>query len=246
MRDIRMWTRAGLLLGASLLPATAWTAAAPDISGTYWAAEYHPKLQPVGGGEIPFTPAGKAAYEMNIAGLKDGSVVDIARKWCVPDGVPRVLATPYPFEIVQSPPGQILIMNELNHQIRAITMDKPLPSYQDLIAEPWYNGHGFGRWEGDTLVIQTRGFNDRTFMDATGLPHTDQLLTTERIRRLSPTQIEDVVTIHDPDYFTRDWSARFTYTLRNDVRLEDYLCGEEHRDISQVRGVTEARRARAQ
>ena len=63
------------------------------------------------------------------------------------------------------------------------------------------------------------------------------LRTTERIRRISPTELEDVVTIHDPDYYSRDWQARFVYRLRNDVRIEDYICGFEHRDISSVVGV---------
>jgi hypothetical protein len=61
--------------------------------------------------------------------------------------------------------------------------------------------------------------------------------TLERIRRISPTQLEDVIAIHDPQYYTHDWQARFVYNLRNDVRLEDYVCGEPHRDLSTVAGV---------
>ena len=63
------------------------------------------------------------------------------------------------------------------------------------------------------------------------------LVVTERIRKTGATQLEDVVTMHDPMYYTRDISTRFVYALRNDVRLEDYVCGEPHRDISKVRGV---------
>jgi hypothetical protein len=174
---------------------------------------------------------------MNVAGLKDGSITDAARKFCVPDGLPRVLATPYPFEIIQAPPGQITMVHELNHQIRVIAMDKPLPSFQELIPFPFYNGHSVGHFEGDTLVIQSAGFNEKTFLDATGAPHTDMLITTERVRKVGANQLEDVITIHDPDYYTRDFSARFVYALRNDVRLEDYVCGEKHRDLGSVRGV---------
>src|SRR5262249_51301664 len=76
-------------------------AQAPDLSGIYWAIQYNAKIQIVGGGDLPFTAAGKAAYAKNVAGLKDGSISDEARRLCVPDGLPRVLATPYPFEIVQ-------------------------------------------------------------------------------------------------------------------------------------------------
>jgi hypothetical protein len=226
------------MLAVSVVSGSAYGAgAAPDVSGTYWATQYNAKLQIVGGGDLPLTANGKKAYDMNVAGLKDGSITDAARKFCVPDGLPRVLATPYPFEIIQAPPGQITMVHELNHQIRVIAMDKPLPTFQELIPFPFYNGHSVGHFEGDTLVIQSAGFNEKTFLDATGAPHTDMLVTTERVRKVSPTQLEDVITIHDPDYYTRDFSARFVYTLRNDVRLEDYVCGEKHRDLTSVRGV---------
>jgi hypothetical protein len=228
-------TSLGLVAAASLAgPAFAQV---PDISGTYWATEYHPKIQIVGGGELPLTPAGKAAYEKNMAGLKSGTVLDAARKYCVPDGLPRVLATPYPFDIIQAPPGQVTMVHELNHQVRVVALDKPMPSEDELIPFPYYNGHSVGHFEGDTLVVDSAGFNEKTFLDATGAPHTDELTTTERIRKIGPTELEDVITIHDPEYYTKDWQARFVYKLRNDVRLEDYVCGEPHRDISGVAGV---------
>ncbi len=242
MEDLRLRARAGsalvALLALSVLSGSASAqTAAPDISGTYWATRYNAKIQLVGGGDLPLTAAGKAAYDKNIAGLKDGSISDDSRKYCVPDGLPRVLATPYPFEIFQAPPGQITIIYELNHQIRTIAMDKPLPGEKELISFPFYNGHSVGHFEGDTLVVETAGFNAKTFVDATGAPHTDEMRTVERIRKTSPTELEIVITIHDPDYYSRDWQARFVYAQRNDVRLEDYVCGEPHRDISSVAGV---------
>jgi hypothetical protein len=240
MDDLRLRriaeTSLGLVLGAAMLAGPAF-AQAPDISGTYWATEYHPKIQIVGGGELPLTPAGKTAYEKNMAGLKGGSTLDAARKYCVPDGLPRVLATPYPFDIIQAPPGQVTMVHELNHQVRVVALDKPMPSEEELIPFPYYNGHSVGHFDGDTLVVDSAGFNEKTFLDATGAPHTDEMRTTERIRKISPTELEDVITIHDPEYFTKDWQARFVYKLRNDVRLEDYVCGEPHRDISGVAGV---------
>src|ERR1700686_1531099 len=132
MENFRVCARAGSAL-AALLVATAGSAygQAPDISGTYWATEYHPKIQLVGGGDLPLTPAGKAAYEKNIAGLKDGSIPDNARKFCVPDGIPRVLANPYPYEIVYGPPGQITIIYELSHQGRMVPGAKPMPNHEE-------------------------------------------------------------------------------------------------------------------
>ena len=241
MEDLRVVARAGVTLAAALVVSAAsglaYAADAPDISGIYQVTQYNAKIQLVGGGELPLTPAGKEAYDKNIAGLKDGSLTDNARKFCVPDGLPRVLANPYPFEIIQAPPGQTTIIYELSHQVRMIAMDKKLPSEEDLLVLPFFNGHSVGRFEGDTLVVESAGFKENTFLDATGAPHTDELRTTERIRKISPTELEDVITIHDPEYYTKDWQARFVYTLRNDVWLEDYVCGEPHRDLSTVAGV---------
>ena len=164
-------------------------------------------------------------------------MTDDARKFCVPDGLPRVWAAPYPFEIVQGPPGNVTILYELNHQIRVIRLNKPMPSNRELITFPAFNGHSIGRYEDDTLVVETAGFKGSTFADATGAPQSDEMRTVERIRKVSPTQLEVMITVHDPEYYTRDWQARFVYNLRNDLRIEDYLCGEEHRDISSVPGV---------
>jgi hypothetical protein len=225
------------VFAAAMFASPAYGQSVPDIAGTYWATQYNAKVQIVGGGDLPLTPKGKAAYDKIVAGLKDGSITDDARKYCTPDGPVRNLATPYPFEIFQAPPGQVTIIHELNHQIRVVALDKPVPKHEELIAFPYYNGHAYGRYEGDTLVVTTLGFNEKTYLDATGAPHTDELVTTERIRRISPTELEIVVNVHDPDYYTRDWQVRFVYKLRNDIRLEDYVCGEPHRDITSVAGV---------
>ncbi len=240
MKEHRVSVRVGAVvaaLAASIFSGSAFGQSVPDISGTYWGTRYNAKVEIVGGGDLPLTTKGKEAYEKNMKGLKDGSITDEARKFCTPDGPVRVLAGPYPFEIFQAPPGQVTILYELNHQIRVVALDKPRPKYEELVAYPYYNGHSYGRYEGNTLVVETAGFNEKTFLDATGAPHTDELVTTERIRKTSPTELEIVVTVHDPDYYTRDWQARFTYALRNELRIEDYVCGEPHRDISHISGV---------
>jgi hypothetical protein len=209
----------------------------PDLSGIYWTKRYNAKIEIVGGGELPFTPAGKKAYETNMAGLKDGSIEDMARTVCVPDGLPRVWANPYPFEIVYGPPGNLTILYELSHQVRVVRMNKPMPAEKELITYPAFNGYSIGRFEGDTLVIESAGFKGNTFADATGAPQSDEMRTVERIRKISPTELEVLVTVHDTENYTRDWQARFLFDLRNDLRIEDYVCGEEHRDISSIPGV---------
>jgi hypothetical protein len=242
MEEFRVRTcgRAGLavatLAAASIL---SWSAygADPDLSGIYWATKYSPKIELVGGGELPFNEAGKAAYEKNIAGLKDESLTDEARKFCVPDGLPRTWNNPYPFEIVHGPPGNVTILYELSHIVRVVRMNKEMPPYRELISFPSYNGHSIGKYDGDTLVIESAGFKGKTFADATGAPQSDEMRTVERIRRISPTQLEVLITVNDPEYYTREWQARFVFNLRNDLRIEDYVCGEPHRDISSIPGV---------
>jgi len=246
----RVWlcaTAAAALFVASLPAGSPVHAAAavPDLSGTYWANVYYPKVPVTGGGDPPLNPAGQAAYRKNQQGLRDGSLQDPVRKLCLLDGIPRLLSTPYPFQIFQLPPGQVTFVHELNNQVRAVPLNEPLPTYEKSIINLTYGGYTSGHYEGDTLVIQSNGFNDQTFLDSSGLPHSDQLMTTERVRKIG-NQLEDLVTIHDPAYYTRDFQARYVYQLRNDVRLQDYACGDKHRDLSSVRGVAEVRAARAQ
>jgi hypothetical protein len=216
-------------------------APAPDISGVYWATTYSPQIQPVGGGMPPYKPEALAQYKKNMAAFAGSEINedDRSRSYCLPDGVPRALEDPYPFEIVQVPQrGELYLLYEINHMIRRVDMQKPLPPDKELAILPYYAGHSAGHWQGDTLVIESAGFNDTTFLDNSGAPHSDQLRTTERIRKLPDGKtLEDVVTIHDPEVFTKDWQARFVYQARPDIRIMDWNCGEKHRDLSQVKGV---------
>jgi hypothetical protein len=247
MRDLREVAGGAGFAGLLTVLLASTVSAEGNISGIWWATTYSPKLLVVGGGDPPLSAAGRVQYAKNQAGLRDGTLVDKARKVCAPDGVPRVLETPYPFEIFQVPEGQITMIHELNHQLRVIALDKPLRKYEDVVPFETYNGHSVGHWEGDALVVESNGFNEDTFLDSTGLPHSDELVTAERIRRINNSQLEDVITIHDPNMYTKDWQARFTYEQRNDIRMQDYSCNDAtHRDISHVKGVNEARSARAQ
>ena len=244
--DFRTSGAASAVLLSSLLGLTAANGApaGADITGIWWANSYSPSMKTylVGGGDIPLNDAGKKKYAENQAGLKNGSLVDRARRYCTPDGLPRTLATPYPFQIIDGPQGQMSWAYEQNSMIRGISMVKPLDSLEKLSILPFWNGHSAGHWEGDTLVIQSAGFNESTFADATGLPHSDQLVTTERVRKINGgKQLEDIVTVHDPVYYTRDWQARFVYDNHDGLRLTDYVCGEKHRDISNIKGINEAR-----
>jgi hypothetical protein len=226
-------------LSAAAFISTAVVAAeSGDVSGIWWANSYSMQIRPQDGSAIPYTAAGEEAFRKNAAGLASGTIEDAARKYCVPDGVPRILATPYPFQIFQSP-GFMTIFYEQNHVFRSVPLDRPVATDEELAAYPYYSGNSFGHWEGDTLVVLTKGFNEKTFVDASGVPHSDQLQVTERIRKTDGGKmLEDVATIADPVMFTRPWTTRFVYEMHPDVRLDtSFTCGEKHRDLSRVKGV---------
>lgn len=247
--SMRVGIAAAAIAGAILIPVAfggaANAAAESDISGIWWSVKYNPKLEIEGGGDIPYNDKGKAEYARIMAGLSDGSIKDEARRLCVPDGIPRILGNPYPFKIIQSP-GQTTMFYELNRTFRVILMDRPQLDALALEIAPYYSGHSVGHWEGDTLVIETAGYNEKTFLDASGAPHSDQMTTVERIRKINGgRQLENVVTVTDPAMLTRPFSARYVYNAHPEIELQtDYVCGEPHRDISHVPGVNEARRAR--
>jgi hypothetical protein len=224
----RAATAAFLLLAAGGTGAIA-AGAAQDISGTWWATKYDAKLNIVGGGALPLTAAGKEAYQKNRAGLRDGSIVDAARKFCVPDGIPRVLANPYPFEIIQAPPGQITMVYELNHQIRTVAMDKKLPSYEELIPYPFYNGHSVGRWEGDTLVVDVGNFNDTVNYRGAG----KNLHLVERFTRVGQNDLRYEVTVDDATTFAKPWTAALNMKTQPEQMFE-YACHEGNHAMSNM------------
>lgn len=202
--------------------------AVTDLSGVWWSKSPDLALRPVDGSELPFTAAGKAAYEKRQANLKSGAEVDRAVLHCVPEGVPRVMATPYPFQIVQTP-GQITLIYESNHTFRPILLDAKHPEDMD----PTYMGNSIAHWEKGTLVIDTIGLNDETMIDATGLPHSDKLHVTERLRKIgNGARLEALITIEDPEIFKKPWVAKRVYELRNDIRIGEFVCNEPHRDLS--------------
>ena len=208
---------------------------AQDLNGVWWTQSYFDRILPIDASQLPLTQAARETYERNRAGIADRSVDDWARRTCVPDGVPRIWQSPYPFQIFQTP-GQTTIVYELNHVIRVIHMDTPVPPAEELEAYLYYSGNSYGHWEDDTLVVETVGFNGKSFLDDTGVPQSAQLHVVERIRKIGDDELEVIATITDPEIFTEPWDARFVFAKRPRIYLEDYVCGEQHRDVSEVEG----------
>jgi len=152
--------------------------------------------------------------------------IDDPTSLCLPPGVPRaVMLGLYPQKIVQTP-KEIVILYEYMNVFRTIPLNAKHPD--DLL--PSYMGDSVGHWEGDTLVVDIIGFNDKTWLAGTGTFHSEDLHITERYTRVDKDQINYEATMVDPKVFTKPWTLRSTIMLREGTRLEEYVCAENNVD----------------
>ena len=183
----------------------------------------------------PYKPEWAQRYEALLAQGQAGAVLDPDAA-CLPPGMPRVMTTPYPFELVILP-DRVDILYEISSQVRRIYTDgRKHPAPEDL--DPSFNGDSIGHWEGDTLVIDTVGLVDKTVYDLTAAPHSDKVHVTERIRRLSPVLMENIMTVDDPVMLTTPWVVRRLYEPKPDWRILEYVCEDNNRNAPNADGTT--------
>lgn len=142
---------------------------------------------------------------------------------CKLSGGPREFVTPYGFEIVEFPDLKRVVVFDIGgpHSFRVVYMDgRPHP--KDL--KPSYYGHSTGRWEGETLVIDAVGFNEKFWMSRDGLPHTDRLHLTERFTRTDFNTLKYEVTVDDPGAYSAPWTSGFSLRWQPGTELFEYLC----------------------
>ena len=152
--------------------------------------------------------------------------IDDPTAQCRPGGLPRsVMLGLFPQQIIQTP-KQIVVLYEYMNTFRVITMNSTHPD--DLI--PSYMGHSIGRWDGDTLVVDVTGFNDKTWLAGTGTFHSEAMHITERYTRVDKDRIDYQVTIEDPKVLTKPWTLKSSLMLREGTRLEEYICAENNID----------------
>jgi hypothetical protein len=245
---------AGLLLAVAMAAAQAPAYRAPrtadgkpNLNGiwqalntAFWDIEAHPAgpgavqelgasvaipggLGVVDGGDIPYKPEALAKKKANFANrLK----LDPEIKCYLP-GVPRATYMPYPFQIIQSQ-KHIMIVHEYAGAVRTIYMDNQTEAPADSWMG-WSNGH----WEGETLVVDTRGFNDKTWFDRAGNFHSDALHVIERFTARSPDTLTYEATIEDPNVFTRPWkmSMPLYKHVESNARLMEFRCVEFVEDL---------------
>jgi hypothetical protein len=145
---------------------------------------------------------------------------DPVLKLCLPPGTPRIYLQPFPFQIVQIP-KEIIMFYEYDHTVRQIFMDgRAHPN--DVT--PTYMGHSIGKWEGDTLVVDTVGFNEKTWLDRDGHPHSDQLHVTERFHRVDRDNMQIDIAMEDPKALAKPWKTQLNFQLRPDWDIMELAC----------------------
>ncbi len=188
----------------------------------YWAYEFTSE-------EPPMTAWGRAQFSMAKPSFGPHAYPltetnDPIYHTCVPIGFPRVFLYPLPMQIIQAP-GEVILLFEYDsfrHQI--FTDGRP----HDASLGPLWMGDSIGHWEGDTLVADTANFNDKTWLDRMGHPHSDALHVVERIRRIDHDHLVDDITIDDPKAYTKPWTAHLPFVLKPKWTLAEAFCEDEN------------------
>jgi len=170
----------------------------------------------------PWKPWVAAMWEYNLA---NDSKYD-PEGFCLPPGGPRSMATPYPAEIIQHQDRIVIIFEGGGHVWREIHLDG---REHPADVNPTYFGHSVGRWEGDTLIVDTVGYNEKTWLDYSGTMHTDQLHTVEYITRPYKEKMHYRVLIDDPGAFDAPWTAEWDIQWTEGQELQDYVCQENNK-----------------
>ena len=171
-------------------------------------------------GGAPFLPWAKTLHDERQKTLGVGAPSES----CLPHGIPDAMLTrTLPFKVFQMRGVTLILYEEFNNWRQIFTDGRPLPRDP----QPAWLGYSVGSWDGDTFVVQTAGFNDRSWLDAGGTPHTEALRTTERLRRTDFGHMEITFTFDDPKTFTKPWSATVRFNLLADTELLEHQCDNE-------------------
>jgi hypothetical protein len=178
--------------------------------------------------DIPYTPWALALYKHR----RDTESKEDPTGNCIPGGVPRSDAVPYPWKIVRAD-RMMLILYEAVHGYRQIFTDgRKLPEDPN----PTWQGYSIGHWQDGAFVVDTTGFKDEAWLDNDGHPGSDQLHVIERFRRKDFGHMDIEITIDDPKAYTRPWTVTLPMTLLADTELLEYVCNENNKDLQHLVG----------
>jgi len=147
---------------------------------------------------------------------------------CFPPGTPRIYLQPFPMQVVQTP-KETFFLYEYDHTVRYVFTDGR--KHPDDVT-PTYMGHSIGHWEGDIFVVDTVGFNEQTWLDRVGHPHSDQLHVIERFHRLDQNNLEIDITMEDPKALAKPWSAHFGFSVHADWDIMEQVCTDNGAFVS--------------
>jgi hypothetical protein len=151
---------------------------------------------------------------------------------CLPHAVPdNMMVRSGPFKIFETPGVTVILFEEFNHWRQIFTDGRMHPP----VVQPSWFGYSVGKWDGDTFVVETIGFHDRSWLDNPGHPHSDAMRVTERFRRRDFGHMDITITIDDPKAYTRPWSANAKFELVPDAELLESVC-ENEKDWNLSRG----------
>ncbi len=201
----------------------------PDLSGNWEPNAIRENVDMIGAGvEVPLLPGPKALYEKHRASLSK----DDPEARCLPPGVPRMSTTPYPWSFIQTKDLLVIVYEGGAHIWRKVFLDGR--AHNPQVVETWL-GDSIGHWEGDTLVVETVGQNDITWIDESGIPHSSDMKVTERISRPDFGHLTIEHIIDDPKTFSKPW--RFTtHPSLLKGELIEYICQENNRDVQHLVG----------
>ena len=184
---------------------------------------------------MPWMPWSAAVYDYN---SKNESKYD-PEGYCLPPGGPRMMATPYHMEIIQMPEHNriVMIFEGATHIWREIYLDgRKFPEGDAL--NPTYLGYSIGRWQDkDTLIVENKGFNENSWLDYFGHPHTDKMEVTERWTRPNKNQLRYEATVNDPGAYTRPFTMMWeniTWDMDLTPELPEYICQENNRYLNRL------------
>lgn len=187
----------------------------PDLSGDgVWLPDHVVDLAV--NGNVPFQGWARAKFQANQT--LPQNELDVR---CLPPGVPRIMLMARPFEIVQTPTRILFLYEGGAHVFRQVWMDgRAHPKDPN----PDWLGHSIGHWEGDTLMVDSVGFNDRTWLDDAGHPHTERLHVTEKFTRTGTSTMKYDVVIDDLGAYTKPWTSGSNLSFHPDQRLQEDIC----------------------
>jgi hypothetical protein len=201
----------------------------PDLSGIYQPNyRYFQNLAAdVGIENVPMTPEARKIHAARVTGELGYEEPDAH---CLPQGVPKINSAPVPFKIVQTP-KLVVVVYEAFNLWRQLHLDG---REFDPDMNPTWLGYSKARWEGDELVVETRGLNGKQWLDHGGLPTSDKLTVVERFRRPTFGRLEIQLLITDPTYYTKPWTATTNATLLTNTELFEFICNENERSTKHM------------